>query len=89
MQSVAGPLQGLRVVELAGIGPAHHAAMILGDLDADVVPIERPGSSGGVPQDAADPMLRSRRAVTANLKKRAGHDLALRLIAKVDVLIEG
>ena len=40
---MAGPLQGLRVVELAGIGPGPHAAMILGDLGADVVRVERPG----------------------------------------------
>ena len=46
---MAGPLQGLRVVELAGIGPGPHAAMILGDLGADVVRIERPGQEGGVP----------------------------------------
>jgi alpha-methylacyl-CoA racemase len=89
MQRVAGPLQGLRVVELAGIGPAPHAAMILGDLGADVVRIERPGSSGGVPQGADDPMLRSRRSVTANLKNPEGRELAFRLIAKADVLIEG
>ena len=40
---MAGPLQGLRIVELAGIGPGPHAAMILADLGADVVRVERPG----------------------------------------------
>ena len=44
---MAGPLQGLRVVELAGIGPGPHAAMILGDLGADVVRVERPGRHRG------------------------------------------
>ena len=44
---MAGPLTGLRVIELAGIGPGPHAAMILGDLGADVVRIDRPGATGG------------------------------------------
>jgi alpha-methylacyl-CoA racemase len=86
---MAGPLQGLRVVELAGIGPGPHAAMILGDLGADVVRIERPGKGGGVPRGIRDSMLRNRRSVAADLKSDEGRDLVLRLIAKADVLIEG
>jgi alpha-methylacyl-CoA racemase len=80
---MAGPLTGLRVVELAGIGPGPHAAMILGDLGADVIRVDRPGASG------ADPMLRNRRFVTADLKSEQGRDLVLKLVAKADVLIEG
>ncbi|MGH3959757.1 CaiB/BaiF CoA transferase family protein [Mycobacterium sp.] len=83
---MAGPLTGLRVIELAGIGPGPHAAMILGDLGADVVRIERPGAATGVARDA---MLRNRRFVTADLKSGQGRDLVLRLVAKADVLIEG
>ena len=84
---MAGPLQGLRVVELAGIGPGPHAAMILGDLGADVVRIDRPSSGpGGVAKDA---MMRNRRVVTADLKSEEGRGLVLKLIAKADVLIEG
>jgi len=84
---VAGPLQGLRVVELAGIGPGPHAAMILGDLGADVVRIDRPsGAPGGVVKDS---MSRNRRIVTADLKSDEGRDLVLKLVAKADVLIEG
>ncbi|KAA8969214.1 CaiB/BaiF CoA-transferase family protein [Mycobacterium sp.] len=83
---MAGPLTGLRVVELAGIGPGPHAAMILGDLGADVVRIERPGATGGAARDA---MLRNRRLVAADLKSEQGRDLVLRLVAKADVLIEG
>ncbi|EUA40552.1 putative alpha-methylacyl-CoA racemase [Mycobacterium avium subsp. avium 2285 (R)] len=45
---MAGPLQGLRVVELSGIGPGPHAAMILGDLGADVVRIDRPSGAPAV-----------------------------------------
>ncbi len=86
---MAGPLQGLRVVELAGIGPGPHAAMILGDLGADVVRVERPGKGGGVPVGVRDSMLRNRRSVAADLKSDEGRELVLRLIAKADVLIEG
>jgi len=84
---MAGPLTGLRVVELAGIGPGPHAAMILGDLGADVVRVDRPsGAPGGVVKDA---MSRNRRIVTADLKSDEGRGLVLKLIAKADVLIEG
>lgn len=85
---MAGPLQGLRVVELAGIGPGPHAAMILGDLGAEVVRIERPRPAGA-PQGSRDSMLRNRRPVVADLKSDEGRDVVLRLIAKADVLIEG
>src|SRR6202048_2461342 len=80
---MAGPLTGLRVIELAGIGPGPHAAMILGDLGADVVRIDRPGATG------SDPMLRNRRFVIADLKSDEGRALVLKLAAKADVLIEG
>jgi alpha-methylacyl-CoA racemase len=83
-----GPLHGLRVVELAGIGPGPHAAMILGDLGADVVRVERPAAHG-VPDHPADMMLRSRRSVAADLKTDDGRELTLKLISKADVLIEG
>jgi alpha-methylacyl-CoA racemase len=83
---MAGPLQGLRVIELAGIGPGPHAAMILGDLGADVVRIERPTSTAAGVTDA---MLRNRRSVAANLKTDEGRALVLGLVAKADVLIEG
>jgi alpha-methylacyl-CoA racemase len=86
---MAGPLQGLRVVELAGIGPGPHAAMILGDLGADVVRVERPGKGPGIPTKGRDYLLRNRRSVTADLKSDEGRDLVLRLVAKADVLIEG
>ena len=83
---MAGPLQGLRVIELAGIGPGPHAAMILGDLGADVVRVDRPSKSRNPVRDA---MLRNRRSVTADLKSAEGRELLLKLIEKADVLIEG
>src|SRR4051794_25997253 len=86
----AGPLRGLRVVELAGIGPGPHAAMVLADLGADVVRVDRPAGALrlGDP-DRPDPTLRGRRRVVADLKDPAGRDTVLRLVDHADVLIEG
>jgi len=81
-------LQGLRVVELAGIGPGPHAAMILGDLGADVVRVERPSKVPN-PGPSGDYLLRNRRSVTADLKKEADRDRVLALIGRADVLVEG
>jgi alpha-methylacyl-CoA racemase len=87
---MSGPLHGLRVVELAGIGPAPHAAMILADLGADVVRVDRPvAASFGLAGDGPDHLLRNRRSVTADLKTDSGRDLVLRLAARADVLLEG
>jgi len=86
VQIVAGPLQGLRVIELAGIGPGPHAAMILGDLGAHGGGGDRPAKSRNPVRDA---MLRNRRSVTADLKSAEGRELLLKLIEKADVLIEG
>lgn len=85
-----GPLVGLKVVELAGIGPGPHAAMILADLGADVVRVDRPagGLQLGAP-DAPDPTLRGRRRVVADLKDPAGRETVLRLVERADVLLEG
>jgi alpha-methylacyl-CoA racemase len=85
-----GPLAGLKVVELAGIGPGPHAAMILGDLGAEVVRIDRP--SGGLQlgsPETPDPTLRGRRRVAADLKDPAGRETVLRLVERADVLLEG
>ena len=86
---MSGPLTGLRVVELAGIGPVPHAAMMLGDLGADVVRVERPTSGFDPARGRPDYTLRSRRSVAADLKSGAGRELLLRLVAKADVLLEG
>ena len=83
-----GPLAGLRVLELGGIGPTPHAAMALGDLGADVVRVERPGPgvSGLGPHDA---QLRHRRWVRADLKRAEQRDLVLSLVDRADVVLEG
>jgi alpha-methylacyl-CoA racemase len=81
------PLAGLRVVELAGIGPGPHAAMVLADLGADVVRVERPGPPAGL--GAGDVSLRGRRWVRADLKRPDDLATVLRLVRVADVLLEG
>jgi alpha-methylacyl-CoA racemase len=85
-----GPLVGLRVVELAGIGPGPHAAMVLADLGADVVRIDRPSGALrlGDPE-LPDPTLRGRRRVTADPKDPDGREAVLGLVDHADLLIEG
>lgn len=83
----SGPLAGVRVLELAGIGPAPFCGMMLGDLGAEVIRIERPGALAYDP--SRDPLLRNRRSVGLNLKHPEGVALALRLVGRSDLLIEG
>ena len=84
-----GPLHGLKVVELAGIGPGPHAAMMLADLGADVVRVDRPGGLPVRRRHVPDPTLRGRRRVAGDLKDPAGRETVLRLVERADVLIEG
>ena len=84
-----GVLDGLRVVELATIGPGPHAAMLLADLGADVVRVERPSGMTEVIPPEADVVQRTRRSVAADLKDPAGLARVLGLVGKADVLIEG
>ncbi|WP_457113058.1 CaiB/BaiF CoA transferase family protein [Marmoricola sp. URHA0025 HA25] len=83
-------MAGLRVLELGGIGPGPHAAMVLGDLGADVIRVDRPGGTLlGAADPATDQLLRNRRSVTADLKDPAGLERVLRWADRADVLIEG
>ncbi len=84
-----GPLHGVRVIELAGIGPGPHAAMILADLGADVVRLHRPEAGLLERPGEPDPMLRGRRHLAVDLKQPAGRELVLRLVGRADVLLEG
>ncbi|MEO1000141.1 MAG: CaiB/BaiF CoA-transferase family protein [Pseudomonadota bacterium] len=84
-----GPLAGLRVVEFAGLGPGPFAAMLLADLGAEVVRIERPGAVELLPL-ARDMLLRGRAArVALDLKTAEGQAAAFALAARADALIEG
>jgi alpha-methylacyl-CoA racemase len=86
-----GPLNGLRVIELASIGPGPMCAMLLADQGADVLRIDRIEPSGlGVPVDKKFEVTgRSRRSVALDFKQPEGIEAALRLIDSADVLIEG
>ncbi len=82
---MAGPLHGLKIVEMAGLGPGPFAAMMLADHGAEVVRVERAGMIG-VPND---PLLRSRRSIALDLKREECRDVVRRLAARADGLIEG
>ncbi len=86
-----GPLSGLRILELAGIGPGPHAAMMLGDMGAEVVRIDRPAAADGVLplQPRHDVVSRGRRSVTLDLKDSGQLATLLRLVERADGLIEG
>ena len=83
-----GPLNGYRIVEMAGLGPAPFCAMLLSDMGADVVRIDREGGSN--PLDLKiDVLNRGRRSVALNLKTPEGIATAFALIARADAVIEG
>ncbi|GAA2570066.1 MULTISPECIES: CaiB/BaiF CoA transferase family protein [Streptomyces] len=84
-----GPLTGVRVVELAGIGPGPFAAMLLADLGADVVRVDRPGGPGLGIDPAYDVTNRNKRSVIVDLKAPDGAARVLDLAERADVLVEG
>jgi alpha-methylacyl-CoA racemase len=83
-----GPLEGVKIIELAGIGPSPYGCMLLADLGADILRLERAD-----PDAAAAPhwdeLLRSRPSVALNLKHDLSRDLVLELVEQADALIEG
>ncbi|MFQ5380351.1 MAG: CaiB/BaiF CoA transferase family protein [Dehalococcoidia bacterium] len=86
---MAGPLTGTRIIEVAGIGPGPFCAMMLADMGADVIRVDRaasvtPGGSGPV-----DVLSRNRRSIAIDLKNPAGVETLLGLVEKADALIEG
>ena len=86
-----GPLSGVRVVELEAIGPAPFCGMLLADMGADVLLVDRRADSGlGLEQERwSDFMLRGRRSITLDLKSTQGAQALLRLAERADALIEG
>ncbi|MDX6253637.1 MAG: alpha-methylacyl-CoA racemase [Kribbellaceae bacterium] len=84
-----GPLSGVKVVELAGIGPAPFACMMLAELGAEVLRIDRPGGGLAFGPPELDLVNRGRRSVALDLKNPAAVDAVLQLVADADVLVEG
>jgi alpha-methylacyl-CoA racemase len=82
-----GPLHGVRVIEIASLAPAPFGCMVLSDLGADVLRVDRPAGVGG--EAVMDPLGRGRRSIGLNLKDPAGVDVLLRLVETADVLVEG
>jgi alpha-methylacyl-CoA racemase len=86
-----GPLAGVRIIEIAGIGPGPFAAMLLADMGAEVIRVERTQSVRGPAPESAhwDVLLRGRRNVAIDLKHERGVETLLRLVEHADALIEG
>jgi len=89
---MAGPLKGLKIVEMAGIGPAPFCAMLLADMGAEVIRVERREAADlGIPGRAPkfEVLHRGRKSVAVDVKSPAGRDVVLRLVEGADALIEG
>ena len=82
----SGPLSGVHIVEIAGLGPVPFAAMLLADLGADVIRVDRPDADSPT---GVDLLTRGRRSAIVDLKQPAGAEVVLRLVERADALIEG
>jgi alpha-methylacyl-CoA racemase len=85
----SGPLAGVRVIELAGIGPGPFCGMLLADLGAEVIQVNRPGGPATPAPHETDVTSRGKRRVVVDLKHPRGAEVVLRLAAASDALIEG
>ena len=87
---MSGPLSGIKVIEIAGIGPGPFAAMMLADMGAEVIRVDRAGSVGGDPNKPNLEILnRGRRSIGVDLKSPDGVETVLTLVEQADALIEG
>lgn len=86
---MAGPLSGVKVIEIASIGPGPFAAMMLADMGADIVRLERSDAAAGLASGSWNHMHRGRPSVSCELKQPGGRDLVLRLAESADALVEG
>ncbi|MBK5265902.1 MAG: CoA transferase [Acidimicrobiia bacterium] len=86
---MAGPLTGVQIVELAGIGPGPFCAMMLADMGAEVVRVDRPDQVGRSNWNSYDVLNRGRRTIAVNLKHPDGVEVVMKLIEAADGLIEG
>ena len=82
-----GPLKGLKVVEIAGIGPGPFCAMMFADMGAEVIRVDRKSAAGS--GDSGEVMNRGRRSIAVDLKHPEGVETVLRLIEQADALVEG
>ncbi|MEM7365250.1 MAG: CaiB/BaiF CoA-transferase family protein, partial [Pseudomonadota bacterium] len=82
-----GPLSGVRIIELAGIGPGPFCGMMLSDMGAEVIRIDRPAKSSG--RRTIDVLARGRKSIAVDLKTEAGVETVLRLCESADALFEG
>jgi alpha-methylacyl-CoA racemase len=88
---MSGPLEGIRIIELAGLGPAPFAGMMLSDAGADIIRVDRADRASYPPREEphVDLMNRGRRSIAVDLKHREGVELVLRLVEVADGLMEG
>jgi alpha-methylacyl-CoA racemase len=84
-----GPLHGTRIIEIAGIGPGPFGAMVLADMGAEVIRVERPGGGLFGSGSPTDLLNRGKRCACVDLKKEAGVEVVLRLVEHADALVEG
>lgn len=81
-----GPLAGIKIIELAGIGPGPFCGMMLSDMGAEVIRIDRPAPGASAPKDV---LVRNRRSLAVDLKSEAGRETVLRLCESADAIFEG
>lgn len=86
---MSGPLSGIRVIEMAGIGPGPYACMLLSDMGAEVIRVDRSSGGNMLGANPADVMMRGRKSIAVDLKNPEGVDAVLKLIDSADILIEG
>lgn len=85
-----GPLAGVKVIEMKGIGPGPYAGMLLADLGAEVIVVERASKAQGIaPPSAMDLKSRGKKSIALNLKSEAGLETLLKLVESADVIFEG
>ena len=86
---MASPLEGLRVIEMAGIGPGPFACMLLADMGAEVIRVDRTSGGMSMGQNPADVMARGRKSIAVDLKNPEGVEVVLKLVESAQVIIEG
>jgi alpha-methylacyl-CoA racemase len=86
VNEVSGPLSGVKIIEVAGLGGAPYGCMMLADMGAEVIRVDRLGGDAATP--GVSPLLRSRRSIALDLKQPSGRDVLLAMVQSADVLIE-